>query len=337
MEPCSGKQSSMDVQADNPSVSRRLISRSIRYAIGIGLLVYIFSLVPLVDVFAAIRRSRPDYLLAALFVAITLQWLVAYRLRRVVNALGGSYSTAELFGINAATRFYGLFLPGGNVTGIAVRFYKIGSTRGMYAETALTLYSERVIATISLCAIGLIFWAMDQPAAPFWVMQVMGVVLLGSLYLLAVLMGVMPLLFAKLIDRGMTRVGGSVMTKVRRAVEQFRELPRSILIVVVSLSFVIHLLGICTFLLIAMSLGWSISFVSLGWIRSGLILATMIPISISGLGLREAAALLLLGTYGDDEAVAFSLLVFAITVLVFSLLGGVIEGRRFANRESRND
>jgi len=305
--------------------------------IGIGLLVYVFSLVPLADVTAAMRSSRADFLLAALVVAIGLQWLIAYRLRLVVNALGVRYSTADLFAINAATRFYGLFLPGGNVTGIAVRFYKIAGTQGMYAETALTLYSERVIATISLCAVGLIFWTLDRPADHFWVAPVMVTVLIGSLYLLAVLMGYAPLPFATLIDRVFARVDVSALARFRLAVERTRELPGSIFAAIFGLSFVIHLLGILTFLLIALSLGWNISYVSLGWIRSALVLVTMIPISISGLGLRESGALLLLGAYGDNEAVAFSLLVFAVTVLFFALLGGAIEGWRVAFGEAGTD
>jgi uncharacterized membrane protein YbhN (UPF0104 family) len=234
------------------------------------------------------------------------------------------YSTIELFAINAATRFYGLLLPGGNVTGIAVRFYKIAAPDGMYAETAVTLYSERVIATITLCTVGLIFRALDQTAENFWLVPILAAVLLGSLYLLALLMGYAPLPLAGLVDR----IGGSTIAKLRLAVERTRDLPGNLFIVILALSFLIHLIGMLIFMIIALSLGWNISFVSMGWIRSGLILATMIPISISGLGLREAVALLLLGAYGADEAVAFSLLVFTVTLLFFALVGGVIEMRR---------
>jgi uncharacterized membrane protein YbhN (UPF0104 family) len=271
------------------------------------------------------RHSHPDYLLAALVVTISAQWLIAYRLRLVVNALDAGFSTTELFTINAATRFYGLFLPGGNVTGIALRLYRIAGAEGMYAETAVTLYSERVIATITLCTVGLIFRALDQPAGNFWVVPIMAAVLIGSLYLLALLMGYAPLPFARQIDRSVNRVGGSTLAKIRLAVERTRKLPGNIFFRILGLSFLIQLLGILVFILIALSLGWNISFVSLGWIRSGIILATMIPISISGLGLRETGALLLLGDYGSDEAVAFSLLVFTVTVLFIALLGGAIE------------
>ena len=115
---------------------------------------------------------------------------------------------------------------------------------------------------------------------------------------------------------------------MRQATLRTRELPKQIFVRLFGLSVVIHLLGILCYVLIACSLGWDISYISMGWSRSGLILATMIPISISGLGLRETAALLLLGAFGADEAVAFALLVFGITVLFFGSLGGIVEAWR---------
>ena len=61
-----------------------------------------------------------------------------------------------------------------------------------------------------------------------------------------------------------------------------------------------------------------------------MIIATMIPISVSGLGLREGASLLLLGGYGiaAEQIVAFSLLVFTVSVVFVGLLGGFLEVRR---------
>jgi uncharacterized membrane protein YbhN (UPF0104 family) len=275
-------------------------------------------------------RSRTDFLIAALTLSIGVQWLIAFRLRLAVNALGSPFSTAQLFGINAATRFYGLFLPGGNVTGIAIRFYKVAREHRTYAETAVSLYAERVIATVSLCGVGLLFWLIERPVDHLWTGPFIGIALLGSLYLLAVLLGRAPLPFVRYVDRGLSRFGGSTLDRLRVAVERTRELPRRLLLTILVLSIAIHLLGIFTFLLIAQSLGWDASYLTMGWIRSVLILVTMIPISVSGLGLRESGALLLLGAYGNDEAVAFSLLVFAVTVMFFGLIGGVVEARRLA-------
>jgi glycosyltransferase 2 family protein len=60
-------------------------------------------------------------------------------------------------------------------------------------------------------------------------------------------------------------------------------------------------------------------------------LITMIPISISGLGVREGSLILLLKPYGigNDDAVAFSFFIFTITVVMIGVIGGLFEGRRF--------
>ena len=99
------------------------------------------------------------------------------------------------------------------------------------------------------------------------------------------------------------------------------------LITIALLSCLGHLAGCCAFFLLARSLGLDSSVLSIGWVRSTVILATMIPISVSGLGLREGA-LLALATYygaGPNQAMAYSLLVFAVTVVAIGLLGGLIE------------
>ena len=71
----------------------------------------------------------------------------------------------------------------------------------------------------------------------------------------------------------------------------------------------------------------NISIASIGWIRSLVVLITMIPISISGMGLREGSFIFILGTYGvgEETAFAYSLLIFAVTRIFPGLLGGLFE------------
>jgi hypothetical protein len=56
----------------------------------------------------------------------------------------------------------------------------------------------------------------------------------------------------------------------------------------------------------------------------------MVPISVSGLGIREGASLLLLLPYGvpGEKALALSFLIFATTLLLIGALGGLLEARK---------
>ena len=82
-----------------------------------------------------------------------------------------------------------------------------------------------------------------------------------------------------------------------------------------------------------MGLDLSLDFVSLGWVRSVIRLVSMIPISISGLGVREATFVYLLKAYAilPEKAIALSLLVFA-QRLVHAFIGGWFEFERHVFR-----
>ena len=316
--------------SDRAPATRFRLGILLRYVLAAAILVGVFSAVPVSDVIAVVREARPGYFAAALFVSLLTQWLIAIRLRLVTTGMGMDFTTIDLFRINAATRFYGLFLPGGNLTGIAVRFYKLSGSSGQHAATAVTLFSERVVATLTLCAVGLMFWLIERPSNGEWLAWIMLAILLVAALVLLLLLGYISLPFTADF-RGNGRVGRA-MRQLGDAIQLTRSLPRSLLVLVLVLSVFVHLVSVAAFVLIADSLGMVVPFATMGWIRSGLILATMIPVSVSGIGLREVAALLLLTDFPDEAAVAFSLLVFVATVLVFSLYGGVVEARRFMTR-----
>jgi hypothetical protein len=98
-----------------------------------------------------------------------------------------------------------------------------------------------------------------------------------------------------------------------------------------ALAVVAHLVGVVGYWLIAQSLDMALSLPVAGWIRSAMILVTLLPVTIAGLGIREVAALVLLQHYGvgSDVAVAFSMLVFGATVVGIAILGGLIEAWHF--------
>jgi uncharacterized protein (TIRG00374 family) len=82
---------------------------------------------------------------------------------------------------------------------------------------------------------------------------------------------------------------------------------------------------------LATALGVDVGILELAWVVGAVRLLVVLPISPSGLGVREGALVVLLGAYGvrGDEALAFSLLSFATSELLIGLIGGLVEGRHF--------
>jgi hypothetical protein len=91
--------------------------------------------------------------------------------------------------------------------------------------------------------------------------------------------------------------------------------------------------------MLAQALDLETGLVSMGWIRSCILIPTILPVTVAGLGLREGASILLLGLFGvsEDRALAFGLLIFAVTALAVGMVGGLLESWRWlAPRSLRN-
>ena len=90
-----------------------------------------------------------------------------------------------------------------------------------------------------------------------------------------------------------------------------------------------HLLGLMSLFILAVAIQIDIGLAALGWIRSIVTIVTLVPVTVSGLGVREATFVALLSPYGVamSSALTLSLLVFARS-LVFAFAGGLFEARR---------
>ena len=118
-----------------PTSRRGVASAILRLGFAAGILVYLFRSVPASQVRAVLGRADLAWVAAALGLGLLSQVLVAMRLRIVTNAYALSLTTFDVFEINLATRFYGLFLPGGGATATAVRVVKLARLKKDHAPT----------------------------------------------------------------------------------------------------------------------------------------------------------------------------------------------------------
>lgn len=295
-----------------------------------GIIGYLFYQVPFVTIWAAILSAKWELLLLSTVMTFLVNWTTADRLRRLLAVSGNRIRTWEIFEINLATLFYGLFLPGGNFTGIAIRFYRLSADRKNALATGIALFTDRVISTLSLLVVGIAFWLPNRPEEGWFPLIIMMGSILGLVLTIFLFLAADRIPVIRPLHRLTMRYGGKFAQKINQALHAQAKLPFKSLFLVFALSVVTHLLGIVAYTLIAASLGLEIGFVAMGWIRSSIILATMVPLTPSGIGLREGASLLLLTSMGitEESALAFSLLVFGMTILLVGFVGGLFEGRR---------
>lgn len=299
-----------------------------RVAVAAAILAYLFSRIPAAEVGQTLAGAALEWVGLAALAALGSQLLIAQRLRRLVQGLGSSASTFELFRINLAAVFYGLLLPAGNVTGVLARLHQIARRDRSYAATAVALAIERLVATITLCVVGVVFWLLERPTESWPALVLMLAALFPLVALQLLLLTDLPA-----AGRLLARVAGrwpQRLESLRQALSRARRLPRGLLTQIFLLGIVVHLVGVLAFALVAAALQLPLPLLAIGWTRSAAILVTLLPVSVAGLGLREGAFVLLLAPYAvpGADALSYSLLAFAATVVTVGLLGGVVEAFR---------
>ena len=294
-----------------------------------GLLYYIFNNIPVSEIVPAIASAQIHFFAIAFLLVLLMNYVASCRMKRLTDRQGMTVTRRRIFEINLIANFYGLFLPG-SLAGGAVRWEKLYKTDQNGVGAFVAIIFNRFILTTATAATGVIFWAL---AGNYMSNRAAGLSLMGILAILLVLQGAMinsrifPWVERSL--EGKKRMPEIVRSKLRKltlSLRQNRDLPLTSLLWLAALSFIEEFLGVVSYYFVSLAIGMEVSFVHLGWIRSCILIVTMLPISFSGFGVREGTLIALLAPYGvsGNVAVAFSLLLFARSLLMAGI-GGVLE------------
>ncbi len=285
-----------------------------------ALLFYLLRLVSVSEVGSAFRDARWTVLLLVLPFALLNPVLSAARLKVLTDAQGMALSLGQIVGVNLISRFYGLLLPGHLGAG-AVRWYRLVRLEDRKAAVLGAILASRVLHLLGLSALGLAFIAWDRP-------RVGGIAVLLGLPLLlgTAVMGALLLKGREIGHIASKLPLGEKLRDLSEKLTRFRRLSPRELGVAVGLSVAENLSGTLILYLSAVALGIALPLATLGWVRAVVQLIALIPVSFSGLGIREGGLLVALEPFGvpGSTAVALGLLVFAAT-LVVGLIGGLFE------------
>ena len=203
---------------------------------------------------------------------------------------------------------------------------------GHRAEAFAAILFERLIDTIALVFFGLVFWFWSSPPYGSRILDVVMVTLL-VLLIGGTVFGMSPWASALAQRTGSlipwNKARGHYLEKsekVLASIRSFRGMSPGGAMLLITLTVARHMLSIMFLVCFAISLGLTMDFPSLGWIRSFVNIVTTIPLSFAGLGVREGSMVILMQPYGvaGSEAVAVALFLFLVHV-VFAVVGGIWE------------
>ncbi len=288
--------------------------------ISLGLLVFLFSKINLQDFLNILLQVKWFYVVFAVIFGFLVWALATYRWQLLLKEQNISISFKRLYFLRLLGIFYSLFLPG-QISGDIVRGLKLMKGSHKKETIGVSVAMERIIALLIIfVAGGASLFFLPEIRAELNILSIL------IIYFLIIFL-IIFLFFSKQISSKLYNfLKKPFLKKIFKIIINYQNQPR-LMIKIIFLSLLGLISNIFLYYLFLLALNINLSFLTLFLIVPIILIVQMLPISISGLGVREGAVVFLMPFFGvlPEKALAFSLLSFGIGVIVYGLLGALIE------------
>ncbi len=327
------------------STSRGLLIAALRVVVSLGLLYLLLSKVPLVKVWEEARTASVSWLAVAVLVFALSVLVSSWRWGLLLAAQGIAVAFRALVSSFLVANFFNNFLPS-NIGGDVVRVADTTRAAGSRTLATTVVLIDRGIGLIGLiltAALGATVTSVTNPAmfgaspdqaqsllvrvvvhltapATLWLCFLAANTATGLAFLspdsVGRLLKPLRIFHAEWVEERIVRLTA--------ALGRFRESPKSLVGCLFG-AVAVQALLVLFYAAIASSLGIAVSNVQLALIVPVTFVVQMLPISMNGLGVREATFAFYFSRLGiqPESAIALSLIGAALTTL-FSLSGGVV-------------
>jgi len=287
----------------------------LKLCLGFFLLLILFLKIPRKSVLDAFLEARPSFFLSALIMYLGGQIISAYKWSVLAEPLNFKRPFPIFVSFYFIGMFFNLFMPG-SIGGDLYRAALLAGLEKSRRRAAYSVLAERYtggIALLSFCALAVgIYFRSSLPA------------ILSTLIFALLAIGWFFLLTLPLWEK--------IFPWIQKLAQKFNledftiywKHPAKLLWVLV-LSFLFQSINILTVALLGMSININVPLLSYFFIVPIVDLLSILPISISGLGIRESGYVLIFKFLGVEpsKGLACGLLVLAITIIC-GILGGII-------------
>lgn len=321
--------------------SRRALRWLVRVGVSAGLIVVLLWQADLEKLSHTVARMDLNWLFIALIIKGTGIFAGVLRWRLLLVSQNLALPVSNLAGAYLAGRFFGSFLP--STIGLdTYRAYYAAVRTGKVARSVAVILVEKVIGFFSLSLLLLItlpFGLRLLPVQALWLLGAVAVVPVIGAGLVLFYPGFFLFLSRLLKNRG--RKLGQNVAKVSDAMADFVN-QRARLLIATALGFVVHGATSLMYVATARAVGVEVSASEILFIGPLMIAATLVPLSIAGIGVREGTYVFFLSRVGiiPEQAALLGFLGF-LAGEIYSLIGGVAwvfqptarpnEGHRFSD------
>lgn len=310
-----------------PTKKKQPWSRIVRPVVSVGLLAFVLVRTDLAKLWDVASGASFAFLGLGILTVVAALAVSAYKWQRLLNVQDVRVPLPRLFVSYLVGLFFNNFLPT-NIGGDVVRAADIARQTGKTPECVASVIGERLLAAFALAltaAIGLVLSYNVSVAFRWWVVGIFGVTL------------AIMLVFA--IDSVRRAIGRRIKLPEKFAIRRWlggvgssmgacmRDRGNVAWVVFLSLVFQLTVVLVTYFIFLALHVSIDATRLFIYCLAFVPIISAlqMLPISISGFGVREGAYIYFFGAVGlpAEISVAASLL-FWILVAMVSLAGGAV-------------
>ncbi|TRZ93931.1 UPF0104 family protein [bacterium] len=319
-------------------MAKKIFSIFLRVGISIVLLVFLFRQVDEKVLFGIIRNANKPLLVAAFLIFGLIYLLCIWRWKMLLEAAQIKLPLKRIVISFAGGIFFNMFLPS-TIGGDFVRSVDLAAHTKKPRQIVATVFLDRLSGYIGLVIVALLAllfgWKLLQDRSTLF-----SVILITALLIAILFFFFNSFVFSKVNKFFESPGSGKIKEAIGNLHEEIHHFKnhKRLIIDNLVLSFFIQIVSPVTFYTIALSLGIKIN-ITYFFIFLPIIGAiTLLPISIGGLGLRDAATIFFFAKagVGKDLAFAMSLMSF-LFLLLYAALGGLIYVLTVHHRRLQSD
>lgn len=307
-------------------MNKRKILMFFQFLISIGLISYLIFLVDWSRALGIIKDANIVYLIVGFSLLIfglvfsSLRWCLILKDNDVEFSIFKSYK-AYLRGM-----FYNIFLPGvvgGDIIRIGICRFQTDCELGIATASVLL---ERISGIFSLFVFLFLSYSIffDKFLTGINSQFIMYVLIIGLMFVILFILSV--LLRYKLMKWLLGRDLNGILKFLFVGIKAFCSIRLKTMLIIMFLSGLFQSFDILACFLFSRAVGIELSLPIFFGIIPLIYFATVLPVSLGGLGVREGTFVFLLSTFGVGitEAITLSFLVY-FNKIIYGIVGGIIE------------
>ena len=271
-------------------------------AVSVILIAIIMGRLDLRSQLDAFMNFKMRYFLYAIIIEFVLGYFYCYKWYLILKKIKIKTSSIALFLINHISAFYALVVPS-RLTQEAVKMYKVSRGRSKKITYLSSILLDKATGAIGLFLCG--FLGLFLSGAEFLSDDIK---LFSLGLILLILISIFLFLYLP-VEKLFNLFGFSRLNEIRDSCIEMKE-EKAFFAGICLYSIALHMALATIYWPLIIGSGFHVSIINLIWIYNLVSFLLILPISVSGFGVRESVLIFILGKYGfsAEQAVDLSLL-----------------------------